>query len=155
MRFALLTPGTIKHSFFAEAQKEYLSRIQKFCTFDIREISEEKLTKNTSEEVTKKREAERLLSTFPNRSTVIALDERGKEFSAQEFSHFLDKLLLDGKDAFFCMGGANGLDASILEKANTVISFGKMTLTQDLARIVFLETMFRGFSILKNLPFHR
>lgn len=155
MHFLLLTPGTVKHPFFAEAQKEYVSRIQKFCAFDIREISEEKLTKKTSDTVAKKREAEKMLSALPERSVCIALDERGKEFSALEFSRFLENLLLSGKDVTFCMGGANGLEHSILQKAETTISLGKMTLTQDLARIVFLETLFRGFCIVKNLPFHR
>jgi 23S rRNA (pseudouridine1915-N3)-methyltransferase len=155
MHITLLTAGKIKHSFFAEAEKEYAGRMKPFCDFQISEVPEEKLTKNSDVPVVKKKEAERFLEKIPKNAVVVVLDERGKEYSAKDFSGFLEKLELSARPIVFVIGGANGLDADLVKQADHTFSLGKMTLTQDLARIVFLETLFRGFCIRKNLPFHR
>jgi len=155
MNITLLTAGKIKHSFFASAEKEYSNRINPFCNFQIQEIAEEKLTKNSDIAVVKKKEAERFAEKIPKNAMVVSLDERGKEFTAKDFSDFLEKLELSARPIIFLIGGANGLDADLVAKADHNFSLGKMTLTQDLARVVFLETLFRGFCIQKNLPFHR
>lgn len=155
MNIALLTAGKIKHSFFAQAEKEYFGRMKSLCNFQIIEVSEEKLTKNSDISVVKKKEVSRFVEKIPKNALLVALDERGNEYSAKDFSGFLEKLELSARPIFFIIGGANGLDADLVKSSHYIFSLGKMTLTQDLARIVFLETLFRGFCIQKNLPFHR
>ncbi len=145
----------MKHNFFATAQQEYAGRIHSFCQFQIIEISEEKLTKNININSVKKKEAQRFREKIPSNALVVALDEQEKEKTAQEFSEFLEHIELLHKPIVFLIGGANGLSKELVQSADFTLSLGKMTLTQDLARIVFLETLFRGFSIQKGLPFHR
>lgn len=155
MKITLITPGKVKYSFYKEAETELKGRIEKFCNFKKIEIPEEKLTKNTPSEVAKEKEAKKILEKIPQGADVICLDEGGKERNAKEFSKLLETKRESGKEIVFIIGGANGLHKNILERAQTKWSLGKMTLTQDLARICFLESLFRGFCILKNLPFHR
>jgi 23S rRNA (pseudouridine1915-N3)-methyltransferase len=155
MKITLITPGKIKYSFYKEAEQELKGRIEKFCDFSVVEIAEEKLTKNTPSLVAKEKEARKILEKIPQGAEVICLDERGKDRDAQEFSKLLETKIETGKEIVFLIGGANGLHSTLLERAQTKWSLGKMTLTQDLARVCFLESLFRGFCILKNLPFHR
>ncbi len=145
----------MKHRFFSEAGFEYVGRLKPFCSFQVQEVPEEKLTKNTDISVVKKKEAKRFQEKIPKNALVIALDERGKEMTASEFAKSLEKFECSGKPIIFVIGGANGLDKNLVQSADYTYSMGKMTLTQDLARVVFLETLFRGFCIRKNLPFHR
>ncbi len=155
IKITLVTAGKMKHGFFADAEKEYSKRLAPLCNFKIVQVPEEKLTKNTNISVAKQKEAKYFQEKIPKNALVVSLDERGREKSAKEFSDFLEHIELSGKPIYFVIGGANGLSADFVESSDYSFSLGKMTLTQDLARVVFLETLFRGFCIRKNLPFHR
>ncbi len=153
MKITLLTVGKIKHDFFSAAEREYSGRIQRFCPFEIGEIADEK--RNLPPEKLKKEEAEKILRKIPEKSLIIALDEKGREFSAEEFARFLENLEASGKNIVFVIGGNFGLEERILEKSDHKIALSKMTMTADLARVVFLENLFRGMTILHNIPFHK
>lgn len=155
MKITLLTAGKIKHRFYAEAQSEYENRLQHLCEYRRVEIAEEKLTKKMQSNVAKQKEAKNFLEKIPQNALLIAMDERGKEYAAHDFAQFIQKAEHSTRPVVFVIGGANGLAKEIVEKAEYKIALGKMTLTQDLARVVFLEHLFRAFAILKNLPFHR
>lgn len=155
MKITLLTAGKIKHGFYADAQTEYENRLKNLCEYNRIEIAEEKLTKKTNTDVAKKKETERFLEKIPNNALLICLDETGKEYTAHDFADFIKKTEESTRPVIFCIGGANGLSEGILQRAEQKIALGKMTLTQDLARVVFLEHLFRAFAINKNLPFHR
>jgi 23S rRNA (pseudouridine1915-N3)-methyltransferase len=91
----------------------------------------------------------------PVRPTLVLLDGRGKQLSSEEFAEFLgnhqDRNPLP---LLFAVGPASGFSAGIQQEANLLLSLGKMTLAHELARVVFLEQLYRAFTILKGHPYH-
>jgi 23S rRNA (pseudouridine1915-N3)-methyltransferase len=91
----------------------------------------------------------------PVRYTLVLLDSRGKQLSSEEFAEFLrshqDR---DPSPLLFAVGPANGFTATARQEANWLLSLGKMTLAHELARVVLLEQLYRGFTILKGHPYH-
>jgi len=81
----------------------------------------------------------------------VSLDPNGKLIDSFDFS----KLLNDRITVKFFIGGAYGLEDAFLKKSDTVISLGKITMSHKIAKIVLLEQIYRGFSILNNHPYHK
>lgn len=103
-----------------------------------------------------KREAELLRAALPAGAFVIALDERGKTLSSEEFARRIGDLRDGGRrDIAFLIGGADGLEKSLRESADLVISFGRMTWPHMLVRGMLAEQIFRAQSILAGHPYHR
>jgi 23S rRNA (pseudouridine1915-N3)-methyltransferase len=125
--------GKIKQE-WKPAQEEFIKRLRRFCKLELIEIKEEKaeMVKN-------------YLQGF-----VIVLDERGKQMSSQEFAK-----LLDTKDLTFVIGGKEGVSDEVKQKADFILSLSKMTFSHQLARIILLEQIYRGFCIIHNLPYSR
>lgn len=104
----------------------------------------------------KKEEAEKLLAAIPDGSAVIVMDERGKDFSSRALSEKIDNLGLQGFNQLtFIIGGADGLDESVRQKANILLSFGKNTWPHLLLRVMLAEQIYRIWSIGAGHPYHR
>ena len=88
---------------------------------------------------------------IPDGAYVVMLDERGRARDSVAFSRFIDERRLDGRPLCFVVGGAYGLS---LPRADELMSFGPMTLPHQLARVVLLEQLYRGLSILAGSPYH-
>lgn len=97
-------------------------------------------------------EGELLLKSLPINSFVIALEERGKQFSSPEFSRYLENLV---QPIVFIIGGAYGLSDEVRNRANLIMSLGLMTMPHILARVVLVEQIYRAFTISKNHPYHK
>lgn len=89
------------------------------------------------------------------RHTLVLLDEQGKQLSSEELAKFLggyqDRNPLP---LLFAVGAADGFTDQARQAATLVLSLGKMTLAHELARVVLLEQLYRGFTILKGHPYH-
>ncbi len=86
---------------------------------------------------------------------LVALDERGQEFTSHGFAEFLNKALESGvRDIVFVIGGAMGLDESVTGRANKMIAMSRWTLTHEMARLVLLEQLYRAFTIIKGKTYH-
>ena len=155
MKLTLLTPGKMKQSFYADAQAEFGTRIAKFCDFAIIETKEEPIVKNRNDDTLRKKEAEVMRDKIPSGAKIVCLDKSGKTLASRQFAEQLQVWEEDAQDVFFVIGGALGLHETLLRHADATLSLGKMTLTQDLARVVLLEQVFRGFTIVRGIPFHR
>ncbi|WP_456397340.1 23S rRNA (pseudouridine(1915)-N(3))-methyltransferase RlmH [Desulfurobacterium sp.] len=123
-----------------EAQEFYRLRIEKFTRFEIIEVKKQK---------TKEKEGKLLVRR--SKGFTIALDERGKELNSMQFS----KLIENHSHISFIIGGADGLSESVKREADMVLSLSKLTMQHDIARIVLLEQIYRGFQIIRNTPYHR
>ncbi len=123
-----------------EAQEFYRLRIEKFANFEIIEVKKQK---------TKEEEGKSLLKR--SKGFTIALDERGKELNSIQFS----KLIENHPHLSFIIGGADGLSESVKKEVDMVSSLSKLTMQHDVARIVLLEQIYRGFQIIRNTPYHR
>jgi len=89
-----------------------------------------------------------------NRPKLVLLDSRGKQLSSEELARFIETEQANAIPLLFAVGGSDGFSDEARRRASLVLSLGKMTLPHELARVVILEQIYRGFTILKNHPYH-
>lgn len=154
----IICVGKIKESFLKSGINEYSKRLSKFCKLEILEIQDEKvpdkLNINLSTEI-KSKESNSILRHIKKDSYVIALDLKGKEFSSEEFSSYLDDLTMKSSNITFIIGGSLGLSDKLLQNCNESICFSKMTFPHQLIRLFLLEQLFRAFKISRGETYHR
>ena len=159
MKITILTVGKIKEKFFTDAVKEYTKRLSRYCKLEVIEVADEKTPENASaheEELIRKKEGDRLLKYIKEDAYVSALAIHGKEFSSEDFSEKLHDLGLHGEShLIFVIGGSIGLSKEVLEKADLLLSFSKMTFPHQLMRVILLEQIYRGFRIMHGEPYHK
>jgi 23S rRNA (pseudouridine1915-N3)-methyltransferase len=102
-------------------------------------------------EVIEVREEERVPPRIPERCHLVLLASDGREFDSVEFSGWLEERRQEGRDLCFVIGGPRGLD---LERCDTRLSLGRITLPHQLARVVLLEQLYRAHKILAREPYH-
>ena len=102
-------------------------------------------------ELVELREDAKVEGRIPDRAHVVLLDSGGKAFSSEELARWLEDRRQDGRDLCFIVGGPRGL---ALERCDTKLSFGPMTLPHQLARVVLLEQLYRAHKILAREPYH-
>jgi 23S rRNA (pseudouridine1915-N3)-methyltransferase len=102
------------------------------------------------------REAELILAALPKGARLVALDGRGEEWSSRDFARHLAAWRDGGAaELAFAIGGAEGLDSPVLDRADAVLSLGSMTWPHFLVRGMLLEQLYRAQQILKGHPYHR
>ena len=102
-------------------------------------------------ELVEVREDERVPQRIPERSHLVLLASDGREFDSIELSRWLEDRRQEGRDLCFVIGGPRGLD---LERCDTRLSLGRITLPHQLARVVLLEQLYRAHKILAREPYH-
>ena len=104
----------------------------------------------------KRDEAQSILSRLPDNCTIFAFDERGKSPNSRQFAQLINRELEDGSSSLaLIIGGPDGLDASLTERADQLVSFGSATFPHQLVRVLVLEQVYRATTILTNHPYHR
>ena len=96
-----------------------------------------------------------ILDAVPKGGTIIALDERGKSVTSQGLSVMLAGWMQDGSHPVFVIGGADGLDPAVKDKAEKMVSLSALTLPHAMVRVVLAEQLYRAWSILARHPYHR
>lgn len=133
----------------------YKKRLGFYIKLVIDIIPDIKNSKNQSEIEQKQKEGELILRKLNKTDVLVLLDEKGQEFDSIEFSNYLQKHLNSGiKQLVFAIGGPYGFSEDIQKKANGKLSLSKMTFSHQMVRLFFLEQVYRGFTILKNEPYH-
>lgn len=134
---------------------DYQKRLGFYIKFSMDIIPDIKNVKNLSEAQQKVKEGELILSKVNNTDALILLDENGKQFDSVAFSDYLQKHMNSGvKQLVFAIGGPYGFSDEVYQKANGKISLSKMTFSHQMIRLFFIEQLYRGFTILKNEPYH-
>jgi 23S rRNA (pseudouridine1915-N3)-methyltransferase len=103
----------------------------------------------------KRREAAALLGALPDRAFAVVLDQAGIMPSSEELAGLLERWLGQGRPLCFLIGGAEGLDRSVLNRADYALSFGPMTWPHPLVRVMLAEQLFRARSMVSGHPYHR
>jgi 23S rRNA (pseudouridine1915-N3)-methyltransferase len=155
MKIALLQTGktTDKHIF--ELAELYISRIKKYSVFDVITLPELRNTKNMPVHEQTSREGKRLIHSLNTGDYVVILDERGKEVRTTEFSSWLGKtIMLPHKRLVFIIGGPWGFSEDVYQRGDFRLSLSKMTFPHQLVRLLFLEQMYRAFTIIRGEPYH-
>lgn len=133
----------------------YEKRLSAYISFKQEVIADLKNTKNLSFNEQKEREGELFLKNIQKTDFVVLLDERGKQFSSEEFADFLQKRLnASTKQLVFIVGGAYGFSQAMYARADAQISLSKMTFSHQMIRLFFTEQLYRAFTILRNEPYH-
>ncbi len=153
MKIEIWWIGKTFQDFTNKGCNEFLKRIQKYTNIETIEIQE---VKGISDSIsTKRTEAEKILAKLKNNDILILLDEKGLKLNSIEFADFIQKKENQSiKKIIFLIGGAYGFDESIYFRANDKISLSNMTFSHQLIRLIFMEQLYRAYSILKNLPYH-
>lgn len=151
MKLQFIWIGKAKSAAIAELVDDYLGRVKKFARLEVSEIRDRQESYRLME-----REAEEILARLDADTFVVALDERGREFSSQQFADFFQKHQVNGiQKMAFIIGGHLGLAQTVKERADLLLSLSQMTLTHELARIFLVEQVYRAFAILHNLPYQK
>jgi 23S rRNA (pseudouridine1915-N3)-methyltransferase len=155
MKITLLQVGKTTDSNISEVADLYSKRIKKYTAFEILTIPDLRNTKNMPLAEQKKKEGEKILQTLASDDYLILLDERGKEMITSELSKHLEKIfMLPKKRIVFAIGGPWGFSDEVYTRADYKLSLSKLTFPHQLVRLLFLEQLYRVFTILKGEPYH-
>lgn len=140
MRGALiLAQGRLKEPLLEQTCAEYFQRCRRTLKLELKEV----------------RSLTNLKRAIPERSTLIALDERGEQLTSMEFARQLGRWIERPLPLVFLIGGAEGLDAELRDRADQLLSLGRMTFAHRLVRLLLAEQIYRAVSILDGSPYHR
>ena len=152
MKVNIVAVGKIKENFFTDAIAEYAKRLSKFCDFKVVEVNEATNYKN----LTEKSEIEGELLLAKAKGYIIALDGKGKLLSSEDLAQNIKDNMVNGvSEISFIIGGSNGLSDKVRSQANMIVSFGKITFPHQLFRVVLSEQIYRAFTIINGMPYHK
>jgi len=155
MKIKLITIGKTDSKNLQALIEEYTKRLGFYISFSLEIIPDIKNSKNLSEAQQKKAEGDLIFKQIEIQDTLILLDENGKTFSSLHFSEYLQKKMNSGlKTLVFVIGGPYGFSEEIYKRANGKVSLSSMTFSHQMVRLFFIEQLYRGFTILRNEPYH-
>jgi 23S rRNA (pseudouridine1915-N3)-methyltransferase len=155
MNIKLIAIGKTDNKNLQSLIDEYQKRLSFYIKFDLEIIPDIKNVKNLSESQQKEKEGELILAKITPTDQLLLLDENGKTFSSVGFSEELQRKMNSGvKTLVFVIGGPYGFSDAVYAKANGKISLSPMTFSHQMVRLFFIEQLYRGFTILKNEPYH-
>jgi 23S rRNA (pseudouridine1915-N3)-methyltransferase len=155
MQIKLIAIGKTDDKQLLQLIEQYQKRLKHYVKFQLDIIPDIKNVKNLSEKQQKEKEGELILKKISATDVLILLDENGKQYSSIEFSGYLQKKMNTGiKQLVFVIGGPYGFSEAIYQKSKEKISLSKMTFSHQMIRLFMVEQIYRGFTILKNEPYH-
>ncbi len=155
MNIKLIAIGKTDNKNLQALIEEYQKRLSFYIKFEMEIIPDIKNVKNLSEIQQKEKEGELILSKVSPTDYLILLDENGKTYTSVEFANELQKKMNAGiKTLVYVIGGPYGFSEAVYQKAQQKISLSKMTFSHQMVRLFFIEQVYRGFTILRNEPYH-
>lgn len=155
MKIKLLAIGKTDDKQLVQLINTYENRLKHYVKFSLEIIPDLKNVKNLSEAQQKEKEGALILSKLQPTDQLVLLDEKGKEFRSLAFAEYLQKKMNSGlKQLVFVIGGPYGFSDAVYQKAQGKISLSKMTFSHQMIRLFMVEQLYRGFTILRNEPYH-
>ena len=154
MKISLLVVGKTTDSRLSSLMEEYISRLKHYVPFELVVVPDLKNTKALSEEQIKTAEGEAILRYLTPSMDVVLLDEHGREFRSIEYAEWLQKKMGSGKDLTLVIGGPYGFSEAVYARANGKVSFSQMTFSHQMIRLMAVEQIYRGMTILRGEPYH-
>ncbi|WAM32722.1 23S rRNA (pseudouridine(1915)-N(3))-methyltransferase RlmH [Caldicellulosiruptor naganoensis] len=118
-------------------------------------MKEEDENRYRNVEMLLEREAEKILKHIKDGQYVVVFDIKGTQLSSEEFAELLNRKVSKGEEIVFVIGGSNGISDAIKKRANLLISFSKLTFPHQLFRVLVYEQIYRGFTIIKGIKYHK
>lgn len=156
MKITLLTVGKTDKDWVKAGMEIYIDRLRHYINFSMVEIPELKKVSALSKEQIKTKEGELILKNIRSTDDVILLDEHGKTFTSMEWASVIENKISGGsaRDIVFVIGGAYGFSREVYDRSNSMISLSKMTFSHQMVRAIFVEQLYRAFTIIKGEPYH-
>jgi|TARA_B100001057_G_scaffold25129_2_gene23164 23S rRNA (pseudouridine1915-N3)-methyltransferase len=153
MNIKLLYIGRNKSNNIETLIVDYEKKIKHFINFKIHCLKNKNRLSQKSLII--KSDSETILKNIKKDDFIVLLDERGKNYNSLEFSNFLQKNMINGiKNLTFVIGGAYGVNTELKDFAKNKIALSKMTFSHDMARLFFVEQLYRSLTIINNIPYH-
>ena len=155
MKITLLVIGKTEEKWLIEGINNYLNRLKHYTSFELKVIPELKNTKSLSQAQQKKAEADLISKQLKNTDYVLLLDEHGKSYTSVGFATFIEKLQINSTSTLvMIVGGPYGFEESLHQRANGKIALSAMTFSHQMVRLIFVEQLYRAYTILKGEPYH-
>ena len=154
MRITLLQTGKTRDRFIIEGVEEFRKRVVRYAPFVIETVPDLRNSRNMTMKEVQEKEGALILKRIKAGDYLILLDERGKEFHSIGFAKHLNKLEGRVNHVFFVIGGPYGFSEAVYSRANEKFSLSKLTFSHQLIRLLFMEQIYRSFTILKGEPYH-
>lgn len=154
MKVILIAIGDNEDAYLAKGFELYEKRLNHYLSFETQLIPTLK-NKGKSREAMQEAEAKEIMKKLTPTDLLILLDAQGKEYTSVELAKQMQKFLnMPGKRLVFLIGGAFGFAPEIYQRANQKLSLSKLTFNHQMARLFFLEQLYRSMTILKGEPYH-
>ena len=155
MKISIWAIGKNNEPYIKSGVEEFTSRITKYFKIEWNILPVPKNAGMMSEMDLRKKEAEMIFEWLNPNDQLVALDEKGKQLTSVQFASFLQARANEStRNLVFLIGGAYGLDESILKTASHVISLSQLTFPHQLVRLILAEQVYRACTILKNEKYH-
>ena len=155
MRVRIIAVGTKMPSWVLEATQDYLKRFPREWAVEFVEIALGHRGKGQDTAKAIAKEGESMLAAIDDRERVVALDVQGKSWSTEQLSQQMQNWQMDARNVALLVGGPDGLAPACLVRAEQRWSLSALTLPHPLVRVLLAEQLYRGWSILKNHPYHK
>jgi 23S rRNA (pseudouridine1915-N3)-methyltransferase len=146
--------GKTRDPFIKEGVELFRKRLIHYVPFKIETLPDLKKTRNLSMKEVQNQEAALMLKGLRSNDYVVLLDERGKEYNSISFAEHLNALEGRVNHLVFVIGGPYGFSEEIYQRAQARISLSKLTFSHQLVRVIFMEQLYRAYTILKGEPYH-
>jgi len=154
MLINILTVGSPKNKYIKELTDDYIKRVQQYTNVMLKTVRQEPIS-SESGVVIRKKEAKRLMNFMENCYNVV-LDTDGETMSSELFAKFLSMRIMNGiRVVNIIIGGPTGIDISVKQKAEKVLSLSMMTFPHELTMVIIMEQIYRAFTIMHKLPYHK
>ncbi|RME36591.1 MAG: 23S rRNA (pseudouridine(1915)-N(3))-methyltransferase RlmH [Deltaproteobacteria bacterium] len=155
MKLRLLCVGRLSHRYLNQGCDDYLQRLRRYLPTEVVELKEDRSADKVLPERVREREGEVILSRIRTPATVWALDEHGRQLDSPGLARLIEQEMTSGcRHLDILIGGAYGLSRKVLDRADRVLSLSKLTFTHQMARLIALEQLYRGLTIIRNEPYH-
>lgn len=155
MTIKLLCVGKTDEGALNTLIDKYVRRLAHYNRFELEVIPDIKNTKSLDATRQKTLEGKEILNKLSPADFVVLLDENGRQYASEDFAQYLQKQLNSGKkQLIFVLGGPYGFSEEVYKRAQGKLSLSKMTFSHQMVRLFFVEQLYRGFSILRNEPYH-
>ncbi len=155
MHIRLIAVGDRQPSWVDTAFENYLKRLPQQWRFRLVCIATAPRSKKSDTQSAVRAEGKKILAKVKEAERVVVLDERGEEFSSRELAAKLDEWQGDGRDLAFVIGGPDGVSRECMARADLRWSLSRLTLAHGLARVTFIEQLYRAWCLVSGHPYHR
>ncbi|HSF25301.1 MAG TPA: 23S rRNA (pseudouridine(1915)-N(3))-methyltransferase RlmH [Blastocatellia bacterium] len=155
MKLRFVWIGKTRRLPIRELVTEYLGRIGRFAQVEVTELRDRNAVGSDTRVILDKEGADILARTSSD-PFVVVLDERGRQLDSLKLAELVERHRIAGtRQITFVLGGHAGISDVVRKQADLVLSLSRMTLTHELARIVLVEQVYRAFTIIHDLPYHK